>query len=306
MRRIRVSLLSFACLASIACVPDVVPDRLSLPRCEGVEPACGPDKDEDCCAAGLVEGGEFNRRDVAPAIVSDFRLDRFEVTVGRFRQFVASYPWNKPAAGAGAHPKLKGSGWDPAWDAELPADQQALRASLDCDPNFRTWTDEPNLTEERPINCVSWYLAFAFCAWDEGYLPSQAQWLYASAGGGESRPFPWGHHAPGPDEALFGCDTTMSLCLLPAVGSKSPAGDGVWEQADLSGSVAEWLLDFDGPLPVPCGDCANLTDEGLGRVAHGGDYAHGDYLLSNKNDRDIGHTPDKQESFIGFRCARPQ
>jgi sulfatase modifying factor 1 len=296
--------LGFIGFTASACIPDVIPDLHSLPRCEGVEPRCGPGKNESCCADTPIDGGEFKRRDVAPALVSDFRLDRFEVTVGRFRRFVASYPKVKPTEGAGAQPNIEGSGWTSAWDAKLPADQAALRESLKCDPVFQTWTDEPSLTDERPINCVTWYLAFAFCAWDGGYLPTEAQWSYAAAAGSEERNFPWGNWSPGPDEAVWGCDTTETLCLLPAVGSRSPKGDGYWGHADLAGSVGEWLLDFHGTLPVPCSDCANLQDEGFGRVTRGGDYAHGDYLLDNDNDMDIGHFPETRESFLGVRCAR--
>jgi formylglycine-generating enzyme len=44
------------------------------------------------------------------ATVSSFYLDTFEVTVGRFRQFVASYDGTPPAQGAGAHPLIPGTG----------------------------------------------------------------------------------------------------------------------------------------------------------------------------------------------------
>ncbi len=97
----------------------------------GVE-TCGPSGNESCCASSVVAGGTYNRSKNAasPATVSDFRLDRFEITVGRFRQFMASYPGNKPAAGAGAHPLVAGSGWQAGWSASLAADQAALKRRL--------------------------------------------------------------------------------------------------------------------------------------------------------------------------------
>jgi len=293
--------------ASGGCTPDVEPDVFSLPRCDQVAPECGPQGDENCCADAAVVGGTFHRANdpQTPATVADFHLDRFEVTVGRFRQFVASYPQNKPAAGAGLHPIIKGqSGWDPAWDAMLPADQNTLRASLDCSANFRTWTDEPRANEALPINCVSWYVAFAFCAWDQGRLPTEAEWNYAAAGGDEHRPYPWGAAMPTTDLAEFGCDTATVVCPIPRVGSRSPAGDAKWGQADMAGSLAEWVLDFHGTFPAPCNNCAILKDETFGREARGGDFSHDAVPLANSYR--AGGVAEANESFRGFRCARDQ
>ncbi|HSZ82120.1 MAG TPA: hypothetical protein VLA14_07560, partial [Polyangia bacterium] len=72
---------------------------------------------ESCCLSPLVMGGSFHRTyeassdggaDAAnPATVSDVRLDKYDVTVARFRAFVSSavstdggVGW-RPAAGAG-------------------------------------------------------------------------------------------------------------------------------------------------------------------------------------------------------------
>ncbi|MGH7434042.1 MAG: hypothetical protein ACRENE_00035, partial [Polyangiaceae bacterium] len=73
------------------------------PSCGGLPNTCGPLHDESCCANSLVPGGTFNRDNNAsyPATVDSFVLDRFEVTVGRFRKFYAQYPGNQPAGGSG-------------------------------------------------------------------------------------------------------------------------------------------------------------------------------------------------------------
>src|SRR5262245_57064468 len=64
--------------------------------CRAQPKTCGPMASTDCCESPLVPGGTFKRSydgvgytDVSKvATVSDFRLDMFEVTVGRFRRFV--------------------------------------------------------------------------------------------------------------------------------------------------------------------------------------------------------------------------
>jgi formylglycine-generating enzyme required for sulfatase activity len=299
--------VSLGLFAAGACIPDVEPNVLSLPRCDRVEPICGPAGKDSCCADGLVQGGQFNRvnDNALPALVADFRLDRFEVTVGRFRQFVADYPRNKPAPGDGKHPLVEGSGWNAAWDEKLPADADALRQSLGCDPNYRTWTEAPAANEALPINCVSWYLAFAFCAWDEGRLPTDTEWNYAAAGGNDQRLYPWGSDAPASDptvdeHAVFGCTSGVG-CLIPRVGSK-PKGDARWGQSDLAGSLSEWELDFHGYMAPACNNCADLKDEGYGREARGGDFAHEPGGLTTTYR--VGFVPESGQTFVGFRCAR--
>ena len=51
-----------------------------------------------------------------PATVSDFLLDKYETTVGRFRAFVKAGMGTQaqpPSPSAGANPHLPASGWDP-------------------------------------------------------------------------------------------------------------------------------------------------------------------------------------------------
>jgi hypothetical protein len=77
-----------------------------------------------CCQTILVTGGTYGRGgDPAyPATVSDFYPDRFEVTVGRFRESVEAYDtWmalGHPATGEGAHAIIgSASGWQDDWGA---------------------------------------------------------------------------------------------------------------------------------------------------------------------------------------------
>jgi formylglycine-generating enzyme required for sulfatase activity len=231
------------------------------------------------------------------ATVSDFKLDTFEVTVGRFRSFVAAYPASKPSAGAGANPKIGApSGWVSGWP--LPLDQPALIASLKC--SGATWTDgSSGGNENKPINCVDWYTAFAFCAWDGGRLPSEAEWEYAAAGGSENRLLPWGGTVL-PDCAhanILGC------AGAPVAVGTTPPGASRWGHQDFGGNVWEWTLDeyssvYSSSL---CADCAN-TAFSANRVWRGGNLAfNADTARVTYRGAD---SPTRRIDVLGLRCAR--
>jgi formylglycine-generating enzyme required for sulfatase activity len=288
------------------------------PSCQGGGPGagndCGPTGSADCCGGSTIAGGSFNRDNNAmyPATISTFGLDTYEVTVGRFRAFVEAgggTQANPPVQGAGAFSNPM-NGWDVAWTAQLAADATALKSALQCMAPW-TWTDTPGPNEHRPINCVTWYEAFAFCAWDGSRLPSEAEWNYAATGGSEQRFYPWGG-TPGVDptmaEASYACggDGSQMGCglwdLFP-VGKTSPGGDGKWGQADLAGNVAEWTYDsFASPYTSPqCNDCVNLQS-GAMKSLRGGAWSLGPYYTWTSSR--MSATPDTRAPSQGIRCAR--
>ncbi|WP_437791365.1 formylglycine-generating enzyme family protein [Sorangium sp. So ce693] len=282
------------------------------PSCGGLPETCGPEGNERCCATMAVPGGTFDRgNDITfPATVSGFELDRFEVTVGRFRRFVDAYPESRPTAGAGAHPEIVGSGWNSAWDeANLPRDPAVFRSAIRCTSSYSTWTDAPDANERLPMNCITWYVAFAFCAWDGGRLPTEAEWNYAAAGGSEQRVYPWS--AP-PSSTTLDVDHAAHDCLpggptlcmythMKTVGSKSPLGDGRWGHADLAGNMSEWTLDSYLGYPTPCTDCAQLAAHGQ-RIIRGGGWNDESSRLTTSS---RGHYPANDNGrAIGFRCVR--
>lgn len=273
------------------------PPFMAGPSCTNLPATCGPEGNENCCASPLVPGGTFNRTNdpTAPATVSDFRLDRFEVTVGRFRKFMELKPI--PNAGDGANPNAPTTGWDSTWDANVLLSS----AGLQCDMTHKSWTDAPGPNENRPISCLNWYAAEAFCIWDGGRLPSEAEWNYAAAGGNEQRDYPWGS----------GIDTTYAVycgnisCSSLDVGTKSPKGDSKFGQADMSGNVWEWNFDWYSAFRVPCKDCVNaqdLTTPMPSRVVRGGSFIRD--ALSLKTTYRLAITPAGLSSGLGVRCAR--
>lgn len=253
-----------------------------------------------------------------PATISPFVLDRFEVTVARFRKFVEAgrgTRMNFPPTGVGAR-TLNGNaaqgGWEPSWNTVLTADTTALVAAVKCEVNLQTWTDTPVTNEELPINCVTWYEAFAFCAWDGGFLPTEAEWNYAAAGGAEQLAYPWSNPAGSTvidcSYANYRIDSPLgSYCVngtigsVNTVGSTSPKGDGRWGQAGLAGNVWEWVIDYQGPYEASCTDCAQLASS-PSRVYRGGGFDTWETL--ERTGYRLARAPHFRHPALGVRCAR--
>ena len=270
---------------------------------------------ESCCESVVIPGGTFpmgspdgegfdDERPEHTVTVSSYALDKYEVTVGRFRTFVESWDYQAPTPGAGAHPLISGSGWRSAWNEQLPASQAELEENIDCNGPWSTWSGWPDTS---PINCVNWYEAFAFCAWDGGRLPTEAEWEYAAAGGDENRLYPWGGASPTPSLASYSCayggspGDCQTANDLPAVGS-IPAGAGRWGHQDLAGSLWEWTFDaFDIYSGDPCNDCANAQDVAV-RVGRGGGFFSGVSVLRAASR--FGGTAGFRSGDYGLRCAR--
>jgi sulfatase modifying factor 1 len=286
---------------------------------------------ESCCTSLEVTGGAFYRTytndgggptaEADPASVSGFRLDEYEVTVGRFRQFVTA--WNdgyEPLPGSGKHAHLNGglglawaggdagAGYEPGWVASDDGNIQPTNANLSSDP-YATWTPLAGNNENLPIDDVNWAEAYAFCIWDGGFLPSEAEWEYAAVGGAEQREYPWGATPPGAANqyAIYDCyygsplhgGCKFGVSNLAPVGTPT-LGAGLWGQLDLGSNVNEWNLDWYAAYVEPCADCAYLTPSGA-RVNRGGSF----WIFALPESRN-GDPPTERGAYLGFgfRCAR--
>ena len=212
---------------------------------------------------------------------------------------------------------MPGSGWSAQLTAGLHPDEAAFRAAIACDPLYPAFTAEPGPKDNLPMNCVSWYEAQAFCIWDGGWLPTEAEWNYAAAGGSEQRKYAWGGDPLDLAHATWGCKAdgvgdqrcSFESYYLP-VGSKAPLGNGRWGHADLTGSQWEWTFDWlDEPeyLITSRDDCSELAPHRMpGYVVRGairGGAFNWDELYQPTSYRG-GDPPDARYGSIGFRCAR--
>lgn len=265
---------------------------------------------ESCCAILPAPGCTGCDATSGKYTVSPLRLDKYEVTVGRFRAFVEAYT-GPPKAGAGAHPKVAGSGWLADWNGNMATDSAALESAMEFRPckllSVRTWTKEPGDNEQKPANCLTWYEAFAFCAWDGGFLPTELDWQAAASGGAENRMYAWAGATLDIDHALYGaCGNGVSaacdLSSILEVGSK-PAGAGKYGHLDLTGSVWEWLLDSpDSELPttLPCNDCASLGVSNYRSIRGGSWPEDASYMPVARRVEDPA---DSSWYNVGIRCA---
>jgi formylglycine-generating enzyme required for sulfatase activity/tRNA A-37 threonylcarbamoyl transferase component Bud32 len=336
--------------SSVATAAPMVPTGMT---CQAGGPGmtdCGADGRTSCCASLAVPGGTFLRGFDGmhypdrnhPATVSPYRLDQYEVTVGRFRDFVdtvigtdaASTGW-LPERRSGRHTHVNGGnglrtsddgpdtfeyGWSEAWNDYLTSSRSewndnltghGKRPSGQChgllNEGFKkaTWTPERDFNEKLPVNCVTWYEAYAFCIWDGGFLPSEAEWEFAAAGGSEQRAFPWSV----PPTSIAMDSSYANWGEKPGrpprgVGSFSPKGDGRWGQSDLAGNVWEWTLDaYDDEYPgTNCADCTSVPGAAGPRVIHGGSFytERKDLFVSARQPIGAG----LRYFDIGVRCAR--
>lgn len=328
-----------ACSTGTCAAASCVGATVTAPSCATPGPGrtnCGSDGGESCCLSEEIPGGTYYRTydggvSASPATISPFRLDKYLVTVGRFREFYTAWTSGETVdGGSGKHVHLNGgkglanaaasgkyeSGWSGGDDGNVAPN--GANADLSCSP-YGTWTQTPGAQENLPMNCLDWFQAYAFCIWDGGFLPSEAEMGYAAAGGGAQRAYPWGSAAPGTANqyAIYG--NGLGVCYYPSqancagvaniapVGTP-PKGAGLWGQVDLGGEVNEWGLDwYSGSYVTPCTDCAYLNATGS-RVLRGGAYKYGAFNFEWDSRfgfpvySDAGK-PQVSDLF-GVRCAR--
>jgi formylglycine-generating enzyme required for sulfatase activity len=310
MKAARTELLVLA-LACAGCGSDEPSHTTKPERASCAQLSRGACQGETCCKSLAIPAQSFTlggavESPTAAASVSAYTLDKYEVTVGRFQAFVSAYDaWRSqgnPAPGAGAHPLIAGSGWSEDFDLSETAGALASKTGVQCSSLSQTFTVG---NAELPINCVSWLEAFAFCVWDGGRLPTEAEWEAAATGGDEGWPFPWGSDDPDPSRAAYDCTgdgSAVQDCAITdilKVGSK-PAGAGRWGHQDLAGNVWEWVLDAYQAYPPIARDYANVTAAAYRTIRGSGWASEAADLRSPIR---YNSAPTARRSEFGFRCA---
>ena len=158
--------------------------------------------------------------------------------------------------------------------------------------------------QDHPVVNVTWRDAQAFCKWQGGRLPTEAEWEYAARGGREGLIYPWGNQITHDDANYSGYsgigDRDQSRSTVP-VGSYPATGFALY---DMGGNVFEWVADWHdtwyyrkSPDTDPRGPGRKRDREKRG----GSWYGSPDSLRASGRS---WFRPVLRSNFIGFRCAR--
>lgn len=228
--------------------------------------------------------------------VSSFLVDAHEVTVGRFRAAIARgfVPPAMPLANEG-----------PLTAAAAPG----------IGTGACTFSAAPSSREAMPLSCVDWATARAFCRFEGGDLPTEAEWEWAASAAGRPAKvtFPWGDQRPACGEAVFARVQADPFELTECLRAGRPAGPArVTEDSDttplgirgLGGNVAEWTVDayaaYDGCASTRIDPRCDREAER--RVTRGGAFTEGwsgGHVALRKP-----ALPGLPFAGIGFRCVR--
>ena len=205
-----------------------------------------------------------------------FYIDRFEVTQGQYRRFLAD-------AGRNNHRFC---------DRDEPA-------AKDHTPSRETWNDGDPESSRLPVVGVDWFDAAAYCAWAGKRLPTEAEWEKA-ARGTDDRRYPWGD-----DWNAGRANGASTLQGTAAVGSY-PTGASPYGAHDMAGNVVEWVSDWFDPSYYQQSPERNPTGPSSGqhRAYRGGTWFNDPVFLRAARRPIARTTPDTRASVVGFRCAK--
>jgi len=257
---------------------------------------------------------DFTPGNISVTFTNPFYIDRYEVTVRRFKKWIDA---NRPVPSAGTMLDPGGAyGW--LWDDSWYVSEHGFDtvecykpATAGTGPN--TW-DVAELTgvDTLPMTCVTWFEAVAFCAWENKRLPTHAEWVYAASGGSEQRIYPWGTEAPEDCSVATFNNPSQPLCGFPIPVGSAPGSATVGTQVyDMAGGVFEWVWDVDwnddAAFPSLANDYAGPPPAAPElRTRKGGAYIvpeePGDSRLENF--RYESFEPNTFFGDAGFRCAR--
>lgn len=194
-----------------------------------------------------------------------FYMDKFEVTVERYADFMRAKNRSKPNY----------------WDQMDSSKHRNL-----------------------PVVGVDWYDANAHCEWVGKRLPTEAEWEKA-ARGTDGRTYPWGNERPAARLANFRKGFTVNVYderLAPV--DSYEAGNSPYGFHHMAGNVWEWTADWydenyygKSPERNPKG-----PSSGQYWVLRGGSWGFGPSVVRSADRRRV--SPENQDDGLGFRCAQ--
>jgi formylglycine-generating enzyme required for sulfatase activity len=236
--------------------------------------------DEKDAEMVLIPAGEFlmgndygpsDERPIHLVYLTDFYIDRYEVTNAQYEACTAVKVCDEPVDGGSYN----------------------VQGAYFGNPDYADY----------PVTYITWEMANTYCTkWRGARLPSEAEWEKA-ARGPLAFPYPWGE---GMDCQWANYrDAECGRASNPAPVTEFTAGQSYYGVYNMAGNVWEWVADwysptyyYDSPLDNPLG-----SESGRFHVKRGGGFLNTwDVLeLSNReSDEPTGYGVD-----LGFRCAEP-
>lgn len=243
--------------------------------------------------------------------LSAYWMDRFEVTVGNFIDYMNAVCSNSTT--------------DESSNSVKRYYYLGMPEALIVQVNTCTFQAASGVSNYWPITGVTWYGARDFCQWHQNRLPTEAEWEKAARGDcsagndpyvcedpADENRYPWGM-APTVtcDRAVYdGCipdwpylDIAIELNGAYA-GGVSPFG--FWH---MLGNASEWTQDWYSSTQYAA-DAGGVTNPqgpstGTNRVQRGGGAYTSQYDLNLGVTRRVGTTKSKvPDEMSGFRCVR--
>jgi len=241
----------------------------------------------------------------AGVTVRAFRLDRYPVTVARFRRFWEAN--DRPTAAMTVRYQANGT----TVQVSVGASQTDVN-TLRCSSSFQNWGTVGR--DNHPMNCVDWHTAMAFCVWDGGRLPTEAEREWA-ARATDGRQLPWGGTTQ--DTARICSSLGSSRSSTCAVDDPAfVTGSSAHSVLHLVGNVRESVVDGWGEYSLtgganPCANrsflsnplCVGAAGVSAYHVFRGGSWGFESASYLRSASRSYG-TPSSRFDFSGFRCAR--
>ena len=156
--------------------------------------------------------GGVDERPTHDVFLDTFYIDKYELTNGRYLQFVIETGHRTPQ-----HP---------------------------TDPTKGIWQGNimPESIIDLPVINVDWFDAEAYCTWAGKRLPTEAEWEKAAKGPNDWR-FPWGDVEPTDKHLNYNQVTWRGESTLVPVGIYE-AGKSPYGAYDMAGNVWEWVADW--------------------------------------------------------------
>ena len=203
--------------------------------------------------------------------LSDYLLDRYEVSNRQFKEFIDAGGYQKPQFWTY---KFVNESQELTWE-------EAMKLFVDQtgQPGPATWKngDFPKSQEDYPVCGVSWYEAAAYAEWAGKSLPTLYHWNFAAV-----TRF---------DYDLAVADFLGEVVMQSNFSGQGPAPAGKYQGMtprgvyDLAGNAKEW--------------CLNETTDGR-RLSLGGGWNDAQYMF----DQAERYPPFRRVADFGFRCMK--